>query len=263
MSSRWRQRLDQEAPTQRFRNACPCWDVMNPMNASSGTDVAPIRPQEARPWRAVAWVAVSLVLFVVLLLLTLLVASRPTLDLGIAFPQREHFAVTRAMLFGASLLVAVPLAGRALGQATVMWPGLLATLPFVLAALLGYLIVEDVRGGGSYETDQALPEIFVPVAIALLASAGVGRRVAATEIGRRAWSWVTVGSAVAILALVVLSAAKASFGTSAPTDVELGRSTALDSPLTFAALAAAAAYAVTAVAALMASGKWTRSFQRG
>ena len=233
------------------------------LNAHAGTAEARITISGDSVWRAVAWVASTLVLFVVLLVLTLLVASRLTLDLGIAFPEREHFAFIHVVVFSASLLLAVPLAGRAVGQATVMWPGLLATLPFVLAALLSYLIVEDVRGGGRYETDHALPEIFVFIAIALLASAGVGRRVAATEIGRRAWSWVIVGSALAILVLVALTAVKVSMGTSSTMDVGLGGSTALDSPLTFAALAAAAVYAIGAIGQLIIGRRRRSSTAQG
>jgi hypothetical protein len=188
------------------------------------------------------------VLFAALLISTLWIASRLTIELGIAFPEREHFALIQAVLFGASLLGAVPFAGRALGQAGSMWPGFGATLPFVLAAIVSYLLFADIRSGQVFETDHALPEVFVPLAIALLGTAQVAGRVAATDAGRRAWSWLSGVVGVAVLALVGLTMAKAS--------AEVGGMFELDSPLSFAALAAAATYAIAAVGRpLLASRK--------
>jgi len=155
---------------------------MSPMNADAATNFA-IPSSDARPRRALVWIAISLVLFVILLLGATIGASRSTRDLGIATPEREHFALIQAVLFGASLLVVVPLVGRLLGEARTTWPGLPSTLPFLLAAITNYLIFEDVRSGHFFETDHALPEIFVPLAIALLGSAHVGCRVAATDVG--------------------------------------------------------------------------------
>lgn len=191
------------------------------------------------PWRAAAWIGASLVMFAILLLVTLLAASRLTIDLGIAWPEREHFAAIQAALFGGSILVAVPLAGRLLGQADSMWPGVAAVLPFLLTAITSYLLFEDVRSGHLFETDHALPEILVPAAIALLASADVGRGVAATAVGRRAWSWFGVATALVLLTFVASTVAKASSG--------LGGMFQLDSPLTFVVLGTAAAYAVVAI----------------
>lgn len=212
---------------------------MSPMKVSAATKVSSISSFDAGPWRPIGWIAASLVLFIVLLVGTLLIASRLTIDLGIADPEREHFALIQALLFGASLLVAVPFAGRMLGQGRSAWPGLVAILPFLLAAIANYLLFEDVRSGHFFETDHALPEIFVPVAIALLGSAHVAMRVAATDIGRRAWSWFSVAAALVLLAVVALTLRKAAAG--------LGGMFQLDSPLTFAVLIAAATYAVGAV----------------
>lgn len=182
-------------------------------------------------------------MFVGLLIGTSLVASRLTIGLGIGMPEREQFAVIQAALFGASLIVAVPFAGRVLGQTSRIWPGLLATLPFLLAAIANYLLFEDVCSGHFFETDHALPEIFVPLAIAVLGSAHAAGRVAATDVGRRAWSWFSVVAAFTVLAFVGLTVAKAS--------ADLGDMFQVDSPLTFAALIAAAAYAVVAVARVL------------
>lgn len=186
-------------------------------------------------------------LFVVLLLGTLLVASRLTIELGIADPEREHFALIQALLFGGSILFAIPVAGRMLGQAHSTWPGLKATLPFVLAAIANYVLFEDVRSGHVFETDHALPEIFVPVAIALLGTGHVARHVATTDVGRRAWSWFSVAAALVLLVLVALTLRKASSG--------LGGMFQLDSPLTFAVLAVAAAYGVVAVGRVLTAGR--------
>ncbi len=194
---------------------------------------------DASPWRAVGWVAGSLVLFLILLIATLMVASRLTIDLGIADPEREHFALIQAVLFGASLLVTVPHAGRFVGLVHAVWPGALATLPFLLAAVASYILFEDVRSGHIFETDHALPEIFVPMAIALLGASHVAVRVAATDIGRRAWSWGSIAAALLLLGFIALTMEKVSAG--------LGGMFKLDSPLTFAALIAAGAYAVAAV----------------
>lgn len=191
------------------------------------------------PWRTAAWIAVSLVLFIVLLLATLYVASRLTSELGIAFPEREHFAAIQALLFGASLLIAIPFVGRLLGQVRSGWPGVVVSLPFLLAAVASYLLFEDVRSGHLFETDHALPEIFVPMAIALLGSAHLAGRLAATAFGRRAWSWFSVAAAVVLLVFVALTVAEATAG--------LGGMFQLDSPMTFAVLTAAGAYAIAAV----------------
>lgn len=186
---------------------------------------------------------VSMALFVILLLGTLLIASRLTSDLGIADPEREHFAIIHAVLFGASLLLALPLAGRLLGQAHSTWPGLIATLPFLLAAAASYLLFEDVRSGHVFDTDHALPEIFVPAAIALLGSAHLAWRVAATDRGRRMWSWFSVVAAVVLLAFVALTLTKATAG--------LGGMFQIDSPLTFAVLAMAATYGLVAIGGVL------------
>lgn len=217
------------------------------MNASAMTDDARVPPSDAGPWRAIGWVAVSLVLFVILLLGTLLAASRLTIDLGIADPEREHFALIQAVLFGVSLLLALPLAGRMLGQAHSTWPGLIATLPFLLAGAASYLLFEDVRSGHVFDTDHALPEIFVPVAIALLGSAHLARRVAATDQGRRAWSGFSVVAALVLLVFVALTLTKATAG--------LGGMFQIDSPLTFAVLAAAASYGLVAIGRVLVAGR--------
>ncbi len=126
-----------------------------------------------------------------------------------------------------------------MGQADSIWPGVAAVLPFLLAAITSYLVFEDVRSGHLFETDHALPEIFVPMAIALLASADVGRGVAATAVGRRAWSWFGVAAALVLLTFVASTLAKATAG--------LGGMFQLDAPLTFVTLGTAAAYAVVAI----------------
>ena len=211
---------------------------MSLMNANALAAPTP-NSANASPWRAVGWVAVSLVLFAGLLVATLMVASRLTIGLGTADPEREHFAVIQALLLGASLFVAVPFAGRVLGQVRSVWPGVIATLPFLLAAVANYVLFEDVRSGYFFETDHALPEVFVPMAIALLGASHVAVSVAATEIGRRVWTWFSAAAALLLLAFVALTMVKASAG--------LGGMFQLDSPLTFAALIAAGAYAVAAV----------------
>lgn len=220
---------------------------MHPMNASATTDDARVSTSDAGPRRAAGWIAVSLVLFVILLVGTLLTASRLTTDLGIADPEREHFALIQAVLFGASLLVALPLAGRVLGQARSTWPGVIATLPFLLAAAASYLLFEDVRSGDVFETDHALPEIFVPLAIALLGSAHLAWRVAATDDGRRAWSWFSVAAALVLLAFVALTLTKATAGH--------GGMFQIDSPLTFAVLTAAATYGFGAIGRVLMAGR--------
>lgn len=121
-------------------------------------------------------------------------------------------------------------------------------LPFALATATSYVLFEDVRSGYYFETDHALPEIFVPIAIALLGSTGVGLRAAATASGQRAWSRVGVGAAIVLLAFVALTMAKATAG--------LGGMYQLDSPLTFAVLAVAAAYAVVTVGRVLLN--WRR-----
>ena len=151
------------------------------MGATVATHRAPF-------WRPVAWIALTLGLFLVLLLATAYLASRLTIEIGIADPEREHFALIQAILFAASLVVAVPVSGRLLGEGRWAWPGPMIVLPFLLAAAASYVIFADNRSGFYFETDHAIPEIFVPAGIALLATADLGRRSATTAMARRAWS---------------------------------------------------------------------------
>jgi hypothetical protein len=199
--------------------------------------VASIAIDENRS-RAAGWIGSTLVLFFALLIASLMVASRITTEVGIADPEREHFALLHALLFGGLMLFVVPLIGRLFGQSRVAWPGMVLVLPFLLAALANYLIFEDVRSGHYFETDHALPEIFIPLAIVLLASAQVGRRVAAYPTARRGWFLLSALVAGALLVLVAMAFGKAATDSG---DFEL------DSPATMLTLAIVAAYAAFAV----------------
>lgn len=188
--------------------------------------------------RAAGWIGSTLVLFFALLIASLFVASRITSEIGIADPEREHFALLHALLFGGLMLFVVPFVGQLFGQSRVAWPGLVLVLPFLLAALANYLIFEDVRSGHYFETDHALPEIFIPLAVVLLASAHVGRRVAAHTTARRGWFLLSAAVAGALLILVAMTFGKAATDSG---DFEL------DSPATMVTLGIVAAYAVFAV----------------
>ncbi len=214
---------------------------------------ASVATHRALFWRPVAWIALTLGLFLVLLLATAYLASRLTSEIGIADPEREHFALIQAILFAASLVVAVPVSGRLLGEGRWAWPGPMIVLPFLLAAAASYVIFADNRSGFYFETDHAIPEIFVPVGIALLATADLGRRSATTAIPRRAWSWIVGASGLVLLALVAMTVSKVASG--------LSGMNALDSPLTFAALALAGAYGVAGV--LLQFRNMARDARRG
>ncbi|MEX0626281.1 MAG: hypothetical protein WD402_07040 [Chloroflexota bacterium] len=177
-------------------------------------------------------------LFFALFLASLFVASRITSEIGIADPEREQFALLQSLLFGAAMLFIVPFVGRRLGQSLLTWPGIVFVLPFALAALANYLIFEDVRSGSYFETDHAMPEIFIPLAVVLLASARVGRRVAVHPTARRRWFLLSAVVAGAVLILVAMAFGKAATDSG---DFEL------DSPATILTLAIIAAYAVSAI----------------
>lgn len=198
--------------------------------ASTGTD-------EHRGGTA-GWIGSTIALFFAFLLASLFLASRITSEIGIADPEREHFALLQSLLLGAAMLIVVPFAGRLFGQSLVTWPGILLVLPFVLAALANYLIFEDVRSGSYFETDHALPEIFIPQAVVLLASALVGRRVAVHPSARRGWFLLSAVVAGALLVLVAMALGKAATDSG---DFELD---SLASMLTLAIVFAYALFAV-------------------
>ena len=202
----------------------------------------PLDPDDTgtRPWRVASWIVASLALFVILLMATLMLASWLTMDRDLVYPEREYFALLHSVLLGGSLLVAVPLAGLALGPVRLIRPAILACVPFLLVAAASYVLVEDVRSGHVFETDHALPEIFVPVALALVGTTEVGVRLAATNVGRRAWAGVSLAAAGVLLALIAGSIQKAVAG--------LGGMYQLDSPASFVILAVAAGYALLTLA---------------
>jgi hypothetical protein len=204
-----------------------------------GTMEATVATRKAPLWRPVAWIALTAAMFVVLLLATAYLASWLTSQIGMADPEREHFALIMAIMFAASLMATVPLTGRLLGEGRWVWPGRLIVVAFALAAAASYVIFADSRSGFYFDTDQALPEIFVPVGIALLASADLGRLSATTDLSRRAWSWVVFVAGLVLLALVATTVSKVAGGA-----MGMYR---LDSPLTFALLALAGAYGLAAI----------------
>lgn len=112
-------------------------------------------------------------------------------------------------------------------------------LPFVLAPVLAYLVFDDVRSGSYFETDHALPEIFIPLGLALIGSARVGYRAAIDRSGLQAWSWAMCVAALSVTALVVATIAKMLS--------QSGGDSQLDSPATIAGLAVAGAYAIVTI----------------
>lgn len=185
--------------------------------------------------RALGWVGLTLVLFVVAQIVAALVADRVTGAIGVGSPEREHFAFAAALVGGLLMLVIVPAVGRLLGYRIGFWSGVASVLPVLLAAVTNYAIFEDVRSGHVFETDHALPEIFIPLAVVLLASAWIGRELARDDAARRAWTWVSRATVVLVLWLVALASIKMA---------TTGGDFALDSPLTILALVAVAAYAL-------------------
>jgi hypothetical protein len=196
---------------------------------------------EGAALRAFGWVGLTLVLFVVAQITALLVTSRVTSEIGVVYPEREHFAFAEAMVGGLLMLLVVPVAGRVLGHRIGFWPGLAFVLPFLLAAVANYVFFEDVRSGRILETDHALPEIFIPMAVVLLAAARIGHRLAADDLARRPWTWVSRATAALVLWLVGLTFIKMA---------TTGGDFALDSPLTILVLVAVAVYVLVAVARL-------------
>jgi len=196
----------------------------------------PSRPAaDGAALRAIGWVGLTLALFVAAQVAALFVTDRLTRAIGIGFPEREHFAFAEAMVGGLLMLSVVPVAGRVLGHRIGFWAGLAFVLPFLLAAVANYVIFEDVRSGLVFETDHALPEIFIPLGVVLLASARIGHQLAGEGVARRAWTWVSRVTAVLVLWIVALTAIKMA---------TTGGDFALDSPLTIVVLVAVAAYAV-------------------
>lgn len=190
-------------------------------------------------WRGYAWVAVVLLLFVPLQLAALMTASSVTSGLGIGDPEREHFAIVNTLLGGLLMLIAVPVTGRLLGLGVALWLGWPFAMPILLAPVASYVFFADIRSGFYLETDQALPEILIPYALVLLASAAIGHRLAGAQPARRAWAWVVWSTAAMTILLIGLTVAK--MATS-------GGDFALDSPLTGLVLAIAGAYAVVVAA---------------
>jgi hypothetical protein len=186
-----------------------------------------------------AWIVGSLGLFFAGLLASLLIANRVTSELGIGDRQREHFALVHGLLFGALMLVGIPLVGRLLGQSRSAWPGLARVAPFIFAAVMSYVIFEDVRSGSYFETDHALPEIFVAPAVTLVATARIGALLAARRVVRVGWSWITGVAAAILLVIVAMTAQKAAYAQ--------GGMYQLDSAMTWLMLVIAAGYAVHAV----------------
>jgi hypothetical protein len=199
-------------------------------------------------WRPIAWIAFTAVIFAVLLLATAFLASWLTTQLPMADPEREHFALIQSIMFAASLTAAVPLTGRLLGEGRWVWPGPMIVAAFALAIAASYIMFADSRSGSYFDTDQALPEIFVPLGIALLATADLGRISATTHGSRRAWSWILVTTALVLLVLVAMTVSKIAGGA-----MGMYR---LDSPLTFAVLGLAGAYGLAAIALRLRS--WSR-----
>ena len=189
--------------------------------------------------RAFGWVVLALVLFVAAQIMALLVTARVTSAIGVGYPEREQFAFAAAMVGGLLMLIVVPVAGRLLGNRIGFWPGLAFVVPFLLAAVANYVFFEDVRSGHIFETDHALPEIFIPPAVVLLASARIGHRLAGEDLARRAWTWVSRATAVLALCLVALTVIKMA---------TTGGDFALDSSFTIVVLVAVAAYVLVAVA---------------
>lgn len=191
-------------------------------------------------WRVAAWITSSLVAFPILVLAAAFVASRLTAELGIADPEREHFALVAATLLTQALLATVPPLGFLLRLARTAWPGLVAIVLFALAAILNYLVFEDSRSGHYFDTDHALPALFVPIAIALLATAELGRHVAVLAPARRAWEWVSAGTGLLVIGLVIITFQR-NVG-------DAGGMDRIDQPLTVITLVFAAACALPPVA---------------
>ncbi len=174
--------------------------------------------------RAYAWPALTLLAFVPLQVAALLVADRITRALGVGDPEREHFAVVAALIGGAVMLLAVPLIGRLLGRRPPLWAGWKFAAPIALAAVTAFALFEDSRSGHRFETDHAIPEIFLPSLVILLASAALGRRLGGGGAG---WIWLIRATAALTIVLVGLTLAKMA---------TTGGDFALDSPLTVAVL---------------------------
>jgi hypothetical protein len=188
--------------------------------------------------RPAGWILASLAAFPVLVLAAGYVASRVTSDLGVADPEREHFALIAAALSGLALLAAVPRIGRALGQTNAAWPAPMAVPAFVFASWLAYLVVEDSRSGHIFETDHALPELLVPMAVQLLAMTDIGRLAAGAEPARRAWEWTAALAGMLLIGLVALAVSSM---------LVEGGMYSFDQPITYAAVAVAGAYGLLAV----------------
>lgn len=189
-------------------------------------------------WREYAWVGVVVLLFVPMQIAALWAASSITSALGVGFPEREHFAVVAAMLGGLLVLLVVPLTARLLGHRVALGAGWTFALPILLAATAAFVIFEDVRSGFVFETDHALPEIFIPSAVLLLAAAATGHRLGGGP-ARRAWAWVARGTAALTIVVIGLTAAKMA---------TTGGDFALDSPLTALVLVVVGAHAVVVAA---------------
>jgi hypothetical protein len=154
----------------------------------------------------------------------LFVADWLTRSFGVGQPEREHFAVVAVLIGGAVMLPAVPLIGRLLGRRPPLWAGWRFAAPIVLAAATAFALFEDVRSGHQFETDHALPEIFLPYAVILLASAAIGHWLSGSGAG---WTWLIRGTAALTVVLIGLTVAKMA---------TTGGDFALDSPLTAAVL---------------------------
>lgn len=178
-------------------------------------------------------------LWAVLGVASLLIASGTLGAFGIADREREVVFGVWHLLWGGAVLFVFPALGFLLQQTGRQRPRIVHVLPFVLAVAAAYLLVADIRldvrgDDVGFAVDHALPEIFIPPVVVLIAGAGLARALSVTPSARRAWSVVTFVACVLLLGLLVRTVMSAD--------------TRLDAPGTVASLTFAAVYAAVAIA---------------
>ena len=179
--------------------------------------------------RVASWIGVIVALFLPIGLAAVMLANM------ISWEPRELALGTAAVLWAIGLIVAVAVFGKLLGLADRTYPGLRSLLGYAVGSLVVFAIVAGVRtvpgSDVGFEIDHALPQLYVPAALFLVATAEAGHHVSLVDAARAGWVYTTRFAWVVTAGLLVATL-----------------SSAPDAPGSISAAAAAIAYAAATTA---------------
>jgi hypothetical protein len=159
--------------------------------------------------RSTAWLILLVVLFIPLGLASLWVADLALGQTGVAGIRREWVLAAAAATWASALLIAARLTGRLLRTTDhARNPRVWDAIPLILAIVAAYAIAAAVRaqGGpeGGFETDHALPQLLVPVALLFVGAIEICHRLADPAAAPQAWR---IGRIAAWATLMIAAAA--------------------------------------------------------